>query len=1402
MGFYGNIKNTSRTQFYFDRIYPNRKAMEDNKTKDNIFAGRYVLIEYESGISANDFQSCYNINGVMYTEVVSHTATSASDPTKTIDVIDSGLEQSRIKVTDVVKNQIVSVPIGQQITSTTETDTYIRFTSSRGNYVTATKLEYDYYYNTHLSMKDPGIAIINSRIYATTPFQIGQYAILKISNVYNTTPSLQYFKVAIKLDAGQNPESISWELLSGVTTSNKEKSNFIFNQNIDKSIYGTDRTYDSTVWQKIYNGTEEKYLMVSDLNTIKPVFSFTTDAPTMTPLPIHYDQQNTNTNYNVHMQSQWGIRTRAADGGILVPEIRENGQISNTLGSVQASLIPVTYPSDQSTKWRGDFFDLTKDQESTKFFSPISSKWNAIEANISSEVPAAIYFNKDGFSPDRIVKSRYLNDDKNYYYRPQITCKSDEDMIGLQPTGYSGRLYNSHLDSEKHQPQVDTQEFVFMLPSLGDTISDMWDLIYGGEELNTSQQKLRNKHIEWESANEVVKRDGLRALEGTSNGGLAISTLGANTLAGCINTAHDIIGQIIVDDCDSLNIYNYEDTFIYYSPRDKVFKRKAMGYDYEEVTYSYEPIQLSGTSYAPSQYYYSGDGETFIACHDESFDASKQYYIKKVEFQNSYTRAYLSGKPNYNMYYKTPSGDYRYTSDVNSDIPYYRFISAEEILVTARYQPYYFYYLTNDGSGYQIDVAEEATPNRTYFTIYADGTERGPRAVNLSLKDISFYSENTQDYFVGTDPNNGSEIREPLKYVYCPGSFYRMDVTTDSNGKITRTLIQMTESYDSIDLTKDYYILKGHVAGAGGGESWVVNEDGSFSSSAQGETLRIEKLCKVKLLPFIEQKYFIKSGVIKKPDDINDLEFDDDIVPDGETTNPDDDIDTSNSMVAKYEYVTIENLKEIYKNEFNYDQSGVPVFVNIYTMSPEDAGTFYKEGVFYYQTKDSSLVIDTNKEMTEDRTYYSSVSFTKITGFRFYYPNNYYYYDENLERYILDKSNNFTPGRAYYEYTGDLFVIEDTLNVFAKYSRWNDNVTLVPVSIRLATRTKRFQLVEMPEMGRKLNTMHGLILKINKLLEIDNYQTRDRGTIQGCINIINDIINKFDALQPGKILITDDYGRVNNADWNTLQKVSSTLMKATNATTDTLLKGTGQDKYQQADTVAAMRGQWLTAHINSNPNEPLITVHHNFQPVKSTTSASNKNTDNVASGNAYDKINLYTPIVDEMGHVVGKNIETVTLPYSFKTFATNGSSTGVSELTSSNANIIAENTQDTFTLNTGNKWLRFATTPASDVMTIAHTLTPISAQANTDYGLISDKTIDILDRDNTFEVPCFRFDEAGHIIKAETHTITIPDLSTKYIAVDSTFSYRVGTNAATNMTVEQLVAKVAALEARVATLEA
>jgi hypothetical protein len=62
MGFYGNITNTSQTQFSFDRTYTSRTEMDGSANNDGVFVGRYVLIEYDTEYSSEDYKQAYRSN--------------------------------------------------------------------------------------------------------------------------------------------------------------------------------------------------------------------------------------------------------------------------------------------------------------------------------------------------------------------------------------------------------------------------------------------------------------------------------------------------------------------------------------------------------------------------------------------------------------------------------------------------------------------------------------------------------------------------------------------------------------------------------------------------------------------------------------------------------------------------------------------------------------------------------------------------------------------------------------------------------------------------------------------------------------------------------------------------------------------------------------------------------------------------------------------------------------------------------------------------------------------------------------------------------------------------------------------------------------------------------------------
>ena len=96
-----------------------------------------------------------------------------------------------------------------------------------------------------------------------------------------------------------------------------------------------------------------------------------------------------------------------------------------------------------------------------------------------------------------------------------------------------------------------------------------------------------------------------------------------------------------------------------------------------------------------------------------------------------------------------------------------------------------------------------------------------------------------------------------------------------------------------------------------------------------------------------------------------------------------------------------------------------------------------------------------------------------------------------------------------------------------------------------------------------------------------------------------------------------------------------------------------------------------------------IEITHEFTPGSETTSNADKNFDEKTKGEITytgdnhgigDSIDLYTPKVDDRGHVTGQNIETVTLPYGFKHITIGTQSTNTSAIETNTNKVTADNT--------------------------------------------------------------------------------------------------------------------------------
>lgn len=182
----------------------------------------------------------------------------------------------------------------------------------------------------------------------------------------------------------------------------------------------------------------------------------------------------------------------------------------------------------------------------------------------------------------------------------------------------------------------------------------------------------------------------------------------------------------------------------------------------------------------------------------------------------------------------------------------------------------------------------------------------------------------------------------------------------------------------------------------------------------------------------------------------------------------------------------------------------------------------------------------------------------------------------------------------------------------------------------------------------------------------------------------------------------------------------------------------------QVDTLTVNSGnKWIVLGnaISSN----IITASHYVHTIPVTTAAIDFNNANT------ETFSVIEHTYDEAGHIITKNTTTYTMPYNYKIITVGAENTGVTALAANTEAIscIAEDRIDELTINSGNKWIVLNSNNTSKTITAAHKLSVLAAG---EYG----NSIQTPAFGDTFTVPHFTTDEAGHIIATSTHTITVP----------------------------------------------
>ena len=1033
MGFYGNITNTSRTQFVFDRTYSNRAQMDSFANADGVYIGRYVLVEYDTTLAADWCTDVYMDDGVFYT---------------------SPLKENNTKILYGVGNIVAGK--------------YLRVPAAYIDPVTKKEIIHNFDAMAENKYKDLIYLILTS----------------------------------------ENAKEPNVELMSEST------STYVENYQIDMKQYGEGRGYDSTVWQKVYTDNHERYVMIAELNTVVPTFGISADAPTMSPMAPHFDVDSSNVYYKVHWQPSWGLRVKTASPIATAVAIDNAGATINGVPLIDLSdRLNTPLPSDETTVWKRPIYNASTGKLITygyeASFTPegnISS--GAWRANASgSNIPAAIFYNRAGFKPEVVGE-----------------IQGYADKITLEPTGKSGYLYNNHDGKGTLEAQVDTQELSIILPSIGNTISKVWDLVYGGVEENNGSK--RNLNITWSDGSIVPNLSGLRMVT-KKNAGYGYEPNQVNTIAGAINSVHDLMGMIVQekDNLASINPNELSTEYIYFDKKTGKYFRKNK--KYELVPINTADIDWNNR-YIPIDQYNNDDWDLE--------NGHNNYYLDYVPSNPKTGNGDIF--PNYILerytryedkeYYKVP------TPDPNSNLA----VKGEELLEGV-FQPRTYYTKIDKTvlveeklettKSYVISMDDEYKAETAYYKLtyeplpdnarfYVQGVyykvSEETEVINPNINDF-----NKRLYFI---KENGRYIR-PAQFDDTGATKYYVltfDAENDNIGNYqyfaVNSKVENGYNYvERITYIKDPSITSQDILDSLNTPRYTVNNSGAYTVTTTyvegteyyykhstlelvqgGITVSGENVNEVVLMPFEENSnycYHIPAGM-------------------GGLNGFNEFVILTNKLLTTY----TDNLVQVATTPVN---------------------DIYEPNTHYYQITDTadplygSYVFDPEDFPVADRIYYKPEALqlgekvnNNTQNIKVYEPYKYYYVNDDGD-YILDTRKTLTDGITLYEKKG-LYVYNDATGIYPNGTEWNLNIRTLPNGVQLAERSETWGVEELTGFARHYNTIHGLILRLNDILEQKNELIRDYDTAQGLMNKIKDILFMFGDLKGNEVVVTDDYGRI------------------------------------------------------------------------------------------------------------------------------------------------------------------------------------------------------------------------------------------------------------------------------------
>ena len=680
-------------------------------------------------------------------------------------------------------------------------------------------------------------------------------------------------------------------------------------------------------------------------------------------------------------------------------------------------------------------------------------------------VPADIYFNKPGLNP-----MSHTRDDET------------PNEILVTPTGKSGKTYSNGIVEDRYELSIH-------LPALGNAVSDVYDVIYSTD---------RRTDVDWQ--NHKDRND-------------ASKTYDLSTVAGSINTLHSKIGQIIdpIEQTDldlttltSAQLAGYDPNIIY--------KNGATGMHYRIGT----------------QDFYT---EQTLTSQDISYSLVNMNELIKDEY---FSQTYYKYVKSSNYVLPIPStSSLVAAADVSNDPP-----SLDD----------YQTYLNN----YNAWKRGDSLPNGSILLC-----QKNIARFVYDSQPLLEYEADTYYYLLNNNYYKDTSQTIPTSYLY---PYYKIDNDTFVSCNYTITPYAPQQYYTKDAEKKIYY--RSNAAEADPSESYYLID------------LNTDNIPKRLYRPNVYYYYdngtdFImpQSGADFTKIHLADGEFFAEqpgpvflySIPRSDVATVYIDANTGQPTVGfmlDYEHAT--RVTPVYpprgnSNLFYTQDNNTDTLYHISTLPPNDNDTH-----IWYTANNLSLIPHmfipntyytyntTNQCYILANTYGSGVSYLTINPnnpplrlpYPFYRANKYYYMDDNDDTvYYPDNSDSPTKSAAAYdanglEYLTSYFVRSPYYVKLDVSERWPEGfewkTALLPRSItQLAKKVEGKKAYTIENINDGTNSLNGIILQMQNLLNTGDAYSRDIHTIQGVLNTIQDLlVNISLGLQQSKVLYVNDFGQI------------------------------------------------------------------------------------------------------------------------------------------------------------------------------------------------------------------------------------------------------------------------------------